>query len=184
MFIFNLPPSQEHFICILIPPPSRIRGPFSYICKSIGPITILREITILHYEEAVRLRKNPDWFYGNFIHLPEWAQQKAKRKQRERWVRLSIPGKYVMMEFFSITVPSRIALDKWLAYNFPLIEGLSAKSFRKMWESWLLFSYPDKAIEIALSQGHTELTQLRHYANLPFLDKDREEMKEFVVEWA
>jgi len=47
-----------------------------------------------------------------------------------------------------------------------------------------LFSYPDKAMEIALSQGHTELTQLRHYANLPFLDKDREEMKEFVVGWA
>jgi len=38
-------------------------------------------------------------------------------------------------------------------------------------------------MEIALSQGHTELTQLRHYANLPFLDKDREEMKEFVVGW-
>jgi hypothetical protein len=51
-------------------------------------------------------------------------------------------------------------------------------------ESWLLFSFPDKAMEIARSQGHTELTQLRHYANLPFLDKDREEMKEFVVGWA
>jgi integrase len=140
--------------------------------------------TGLRYEEAVRLRHNPDWFDGNFIHLPEWAQQKARRKQRERWVRLSIPGKYVMREFFSITVPSRIAFDKWLAYNFPLIEGLSAKSFRKTWESWLLFSFPDKAMEIALSQGHTELTQLRHYANLPFLDKDREEMKEFVVGWA
>jgi len=141
-------------------------------------------LTGLRYEEAVRLRHNPDWFDGNFIHLPEWAQQKAKRKQRERWVRLSIPGKYVMREFFSITVPSRIAFDKWIRYNFPLIEGLSAKTFRKTWESWLLFSYPDKAMEIALSQGHTELTQLRHYANLPFLDKDREEMKEFVVGWA
>jgi len=86
-----------------------------------------------------------------------------------------------MREFFSITVLSHIASDKWLAYNFPLIEGLSAKSFRKTWESWLLFSFPDKAMEIALSQGHTELTQLRHYANLPFLDKDREEMNEFVV---
>jgi len=53
---------------------------------------------------------------------------------------------------------SRIAFDKWLAYNFPLIVGLSAKTFRKTWESWLLFSYPDKAMEIALSQGHTELT--------------------------
>ena len=98
-------------------------------------------------------------------------------------MRLSIPGKYVMREFFAIRMPSRIALDKWIRYNFPLIEGMSAKSFRKSWESWLLFSYPDKAMEIVLSQGHTELTQLRHYANLPFLDKDREEMKEFVVGW-
>jgi integrase len=141
-------------------------------------------LTGLRYEEALRLRGNPDWFDGNFIHLPEWAQLKAKRKQRERWVRLSIPGKYVMREFFAIRMPSRIAFDKWTRYNFPLIEGLSAKSFRKTWESWLLFSFPDKAMEIALSQGHTELTQLRHYANLPFLDKDREEMKEFVVGWA
>jgi len=65
-----------------------------------------------------------------------------------------------------------------------IISAFYAKTFRKTWESWLLFSFPDKAMEIALSQGHTELTQLRHYANLPFLDKDREEMKEFVVGWA
>jgi len=39
-------------------------------------------------------------------------------------------------------------------------------------------------MKIALSQWHTELTQLGHYTNRPFLDKDREEMKEFVVEWA
>jgi integrase len=66
------------------------------------------------------------------------------------------------------------------------VEGspINNTTFRKTWESWLLFSYPDKAMEIALSQGHTELTQLRHYANLPFLDKDREEMNEFVVGWA
>jgi len=83
----------------------------------------------------VRLRKNLDLFDGNFIHLPEWAQQIAKRKQKERWVLLSIPGKHVMREFFSITLPSHIAFDKWLAYNFPLIERLSGKSFRKTWES-------------------------------------------------
>jgi len=32
-------------------------------------------------------------------------------------------------------------------------------------------------MEIALSQWRTELTQLGHYANRPFLDKNREEMK-------
>jgi len=69
--------------------------------------------------------KNPDLFDRNFIHLPEWAQQIAKRKQKERWVRLFIPCKHVMREFFSITVPSHIAFDIWIAYNFPLIERLS-----------------------------------------------------------
>jgi hypothetical protein len=46
-----------------------------------------------------------------------------------------------------------------------------------------LIIFPERTLEIALSQGHTELTQLKHYANLPFLDKDKEEMKEFVMGW-
>lgn len=140
-------------------------------------------LTGLRYEEIFRLRQNPNWFDGNFIHLPEWAQKKAKRKQLERWIKLSIMGKATLPQLFDIAVPPRSTFDKWLEYNFMLVEGLSAKTFRKTWESWLLFSYPDRAIEIALSQGHSELTQLRHYANLPFLDKDREEMREFVVGW-
>ena len=140
-------------------------------------------LTGMRYEELVRLRGNPDWFDGNFIHLPEWSQKKAKRRQLERWIKLSVMGRAILPQLFDISVPPRSTFDKWLSYNFLLIEGLSAKTFRKTWESWLLFSYPERAMDIALSQGHTELTQLRHYANLPFLDRDKEEMKEFVVGW-
>ena len=141
-------------------------------------------LTGLRYIEFERLWANPDWFDGNFIHLPDYAQGKVKRKQRERWVRLSIMGKAILPQLFEIdNLPERMAFDKWLQYNFPDIEGLCAKTFRKTWESWLLITYPERTLEIALSQGHTELTQLKHYANLPFLDKDKEEMKEFVMGW-
>lgn len=140
-------------------------------------------LTGMRYEEVLRLRHNPDWFDGDFIHLPEWAQKKAKRKQLERWIKLSIMGKATLPQLFDIVVPPRSTFDKWLEYNYPLVYGLSAKTFRKTWESWLLFSNPERTMKIALSQGHTELTQLRHYANLPFLDKDKEDMKEWVEEW-
>lgn len=141
-------------------------------------------LTGLRYVEFERLWVNPQWFDGNFIHLPEYAQGKVKRKQKERWVRLSIMGKTILPQFFELKyIPTQIALDKWLKYNFPDLEGLCVKSFRKTWESWLLSTYPERSLEIALSQGHTELTQLKHYANLPFLDKDKEEMKEFVLGW-
>jgi integrase len=60
---------------------------------------------------------------------------------------------------------------------------ICAKTFRKTWESWLLITYPHRSLEIALSQGHTQLTQLNYYANLPFTDQDKEDMKEFVMGW-
>ncbi len=36
-------------------------------------------LTGKRYEELIRPRHNPEWFDGNFIHLPEWAQKKAKK---------------------------------------------------------------------------------------------------------
>jgi len=140
-------------------------------------------LTGMRYEELLRLRQNPDWFDRQFIHLPEWAQKKAKRKQRERWIRLSIMGKSIIPQLFEIYVPPSNTFDKWLKYNFPLIEGLSAKTFRKTWESWLLFSFPQHSLEIALSQGHDQLTELRYYANLPFLEEDLKGMRQFVEGW-
>ena len=40
--------------------------------------------------------------------------------------------------------------------------------------------YPDKALQIALSQGHTTTTQYEHYLNIPFDDEDRKEMRKWV----
>ncbi len=140
-------------------------------------------LTGMRYEELLRLRKNPDWLSGKFIYLPEWAEKKAKRKQRERTINLSIMGRAVLPQLFDLKVPSRSAFDKWLSYNFRLIKGLSAKTFRKTYGSWLLYLYPERVMDIALSQGHDELTELNHYAKNGFDERDKLEMKEFVEGW-
>ena len=51
------------------------------------------------YEECRQIQQNPRWFDSIFIHLPSEAQHKAKRKQTERWIRLSSMGKTIMPYF-------------------------------------------------------------------------------------
>ena len=140
-------------------------------------------LTGMRYEELLRLRKNEDWLSGKFVYLPEWAERKAKRKQKERVINLSIMGRSILPQLFRINVPSRSAFDKWLHYNFLLIEGLSAKTFRKTYGSWLLSLHPERLMDIALSQGHDELTELNHYAKNGFEDRDKQEMKEWIEGW-
>ncbi len=41
-------------------------------------------LTGLRYVEAERLQDHPDWIDGRFVHLPDYAQKKVKRKQSER----------------------------------------------------------------------------------------------------
>ncbi len=142
-------------------------------------------LTGMRYEELVRFRQHPEWFDGSFIHLPpETGQKKVKRQSPERWVRLSIAGKAMIKSLFDISLPSVESADQYIHYTFPLIEHFSVKSFRKTWESWLVFYYPGKEILIAESQGHTSVIQFKHYLNMPFTDKDRLEMKDYVEGWA
>ncbi|HVH15118.1 MAG TPA: site-specific integrase [Candidatus Angelobacter sp.] len=142
----------------------------------------------LRYVEARRLYDHPDWFDARFIHLPEFAQRKVRRKQNERWVRLSDKGRTVTPYFFKVRpLPVwnswRDDLDRWATRAGLDTIGLSPKSTRKTYESWLVSSYPEKSVEIALSMGHTELTQLRHYVNMPFVQSDKEAMREWTAGW-
>jgi len=57
-------------------------------------------LTGARYIEGVRLYSHPDWVDGRFVHLPEYAQKKVKRKQRERWIRLSSKGVSILPYFF------------------------------------------------------------------------------------
>ena len=107
-------------------------------------------LTGLRYVEAQRLRKNPDWLDTKFIHLPEYAQKKAKRKQKERWIKLSGNGITVLPYFFKTSpLPTWGAwtenLERWAARTGLDPEGMSPKTTRKTWESWMVMSYPERS---------------------------------------
>lgn len=61
--------------------------------------------------------------------------------------------------------------------------GITVRTSRKTWESWLLSAYPDKLPYITLSQGHNETTALRHYLNISFTTAEREAIKNEVCGW-
>ena len=145
--------------------------------------------TGMRYIEMQRFQKHPEWFDGNFINLPKIAVKKAKRKQLERSVRLTPLGRQLIPFFLDIKRP----LPSWQSWQENLKrwadkadignKGMGVKTTRKTWESWLMFYYPYRQFEIALSQGHTSLVSLRYYLNMPFTEHDKMEMKEFVEGW-
>ena len=49
--------------------------------------------------------------------------------------------------------------------------------------SWLMFYYPQRVMEIAQSQGHTQTTSLQHYINSPFTEEDKLMMRKYVDGW-
>ena len=145
-------------------------------------------ITGMRYAELQRFRENPDWLDGRFIYLPKGSMMKVKAKQKERAIRLSDIGKTLISDLFqgSHPLPELPAFDmKLRRLSKRILEGppVNNKTFRKTWESWLVFYYPDKALQIALSQGHSTVTQYEHYLNIPFEEGDRKEMRQWVEGW-
>jgi len=61
--------------------------------------------------------------------------------------------------------------------------GITARTTRKTWESWLLAACPDQIVRITLSQGHSETVALRHYLNVSFTAAEKETIKAEVVGW-
>ena len=113
---------------------------------------------------------------------------KVKAKQKERAIRLSDIGKTLISDLFQAQhpLPELPAFDmKLRRLSKRILDGqpVNNKSFRKTWESWLVFYYPDKALQIALSQGHSTVTQYEHYVNIPFEEYDRKEMRKWVEGW-
>ena len=160
-------------------------------CPKIEYKTMLQALlyTGMRYVELQRFQKYPSWFDGDFIHLPKEASRKKKRTQRERWVRLNNQGKMIVQYFSQLKRP----LPSYQSWNDNLRcwanranldpEGLSVKSTRKTWESWLMFNYPSQMASITLSQGHTQITSLEHYVNMPFTEEDRIRIKNYVEGW-
>ena len=89
-------------------------------------------------------------------------------------------------------MPGRVAFDHILGRKgMKAIEAppgfdpskISAKSMRKTYTSWLRVYYPQMSDYIFLSIGHSSRTELRHYLGIPFTERDKQEMKEWVEGW-
>jgi hypothetical protein len=146
-------------------------------------------LTGLRYVEAQRLQTNPKWVDGRFIHLSASAQRKVLRTQKERWVRLSSKGASLLPYFFKTKpLPTWKGwtqnMQRWAGNSGLDPIGLGPKIPRKSWESWLVAYYPERVLEVFLSQGHTQMTALSHYLGLPFTQGDKGAMLEYVSGWA
>ena len=61
--------------------------------------------------------------------------------------------------------------------------GITARTIRKSWESWLLATCPDKIVRITLSPGHIETVALRPYINVAFTVEERDAIAAEVAGW-
>jgi integrase len=140
----------------------------------------------MRYAEAKRFKDNPNWYDGNFIHL---ISLKKKARQKERWIHLTPRGKEVIATFLQLDMSLPVTnvwwenLHRWGKKANMDTVGFSPKSTRKTYESWLVWYFPEKQNLIMLSQGHTDAVSFNHYLNMPFTDKDKIYMKEFVEGW-
>ena len=153
-------------------------------------------LTGMRYEELLRFHDNPDWLDDSSIHLPAEAVLKGRAikdpDERQRWVRLSIRGKAVLAHLHRVDMPGRVAFYQMLKRKgLKAIEAsprfnpskIPAKSMRKTYTSWLRAYYPHMSDHIFLFMGHSSRTELRHYLGIPFTDRDKQEMKEWVEGW-
>jgi integrase len=167
-------------------------GPGWQGCKDGDGQTVLDAglYTGMRYVELQRFQWNgTKWVRGKFIHLPKEAVLKAKRKQLERYVRLSDRGVEAVGKFLKVPTVFPTwwawtdALKRWAkAAGIDPVQ-LGPKTTRKTWESWLVFYYADNPTAwaiVAQSQGHTSATSLAHYLNMPFLPEDREAIRPYV----
>ncbi len=147
--------------------------------------------TGMRYVELKRFQEHPEWFQKErrAIYLPPEAQLKKERKFKDRYVYLSNVGMYAVQYFLSLSqkLPSIQAwnknLNRWAEKAGLDPAGISAKTMRKTWESWLVVSFPDKIPLICINQGHTEITSMNHYMQLPFSMVEREVIKERTMGW-
>jgi len=140
----------------------------------------------VRFAEGVRLHKNPKQFDGHFINLP--PDLKSGRKRIERTVHLCPMGRKAVSLFLKVPkIPTRqtfnVNLKRWASKAGIGDEGMCCKTTRKTWESWLMTAFPERTIEIFLSQGHSEVTSLKHYLNLSFLPEDKMSIKQYVGGW-
>lgn len=147
-------------------------------------------LTGMRYVEARRFQNHPEWYDGDFVNLPHGSMLKKKAKMSERSIRLNSLGKTLVPLFLNLDrkLPSRSAwrgdLRRWASNVGLKPDGLCAKTTRKTWESWLIFYFGENRIMLIMnSQGHDRTTSISHYQGMPFTEKDKIDMKEYVEGW-
>ena len=114
---------------------------------------------------------------------------KAKAKTKFRYVQLNNQGRRAVEYYLRSDKPLPhyttwdVNLIRWCKNANLNPEGVSIKSTRKTWESWLVSIYPEQIERIFLSQGHSRFVALKHYLTLPFTKEDKEDMKYYVEGW-
>ena len=150
-------------------------------------------LTGMRYVESIRFWQNEkrggvSWFLPESlcIQLPKSAVLKSKRKQPERWIKLTREGLKAVEAFLMADKPPapqnwRNNLIRWATKSGLNPVGLGVKTTRKTWESWLIVSYPGRYGEIASNQGHTIGVAFNNYVNTPFNAQERLEIKSRVA---
>jgi hypothetical protein len=142
--------------------------------------------TGMRYHEIRWLFKHKERFSGSTILMPSF---KPKAKHKERYIRLNDQGKRAVDHFLRSkkNFPARDGwnanLRRWCKQAGINDQGISTKTTRKTWESWLVTMYPTSSALIFLSQGHTDLISIEYYLMLPFNDQDKLDMKEYTDGW-
>ncbi len=157
--------------------------------------------TGMRYEELVRLRQHKEWvdFKDKRIYLPGGeGQKKVKRKAPSRVIRLSNQGVKALENLYDIELPSKAVVDQYIYRHFGNIvppqiikigekeyvnHPFSMKSFRKTYESWLLYYYEGRENFVAQSQGHNLDIQFKDYFAGSLTEKDKIDMKPYVEGW-
>lgn len=138
--------------------------------------------TGMRYEELKKFAGHLVWLDSSnrAICIPA----KYTKTQRERTIHLTPQFTkeltQYLKEFKTLEVPSiqsmQVGLERWGSFATP-------KTFRKTWESWLLFAGYD-SLKVALSQGHSQTIQYHHYVNMSArLKSDAEKVKKMTEGW-
>lgn len=151
----------------------------------------LELLTAGRYRELRELQWNKQWFEwdNNSLHIKEHKIFRV-RKTPQRYIHLSTLGKAQVETFLNsknIVLSSYSAmgenLKRWAERADIDPRGLTVKCFRKTYESWLMFYYPEKSFSIFQSVGHTPEVAMKHYVNTPFTEEDKILMKKYIEGW-
>jgi len=139
------------------------------------------------YTELRWLYKHQKHFKDSSIHIPKF---KPKSLYSERYIRLNPNGARAVQYFLRSdkNLPADYVtwienLNRWAITAGIDPEGITTKTTRKTWESWLVTKYPNQLPYVFLSQGHTEMTALKFYLMIPFTEEDKKQMEYYTGGW-